>query len=115
MSLELSGDNPSPQIQLKMVPRTIISGFVQDTAGKPVRTEVWAGRLEYRDGHRQVVRAEVIRCYFILSRAHNIQRKIDRRPVQIGLGTSGQVQRELPFQQLMTLPCGVFEGLFCST
>jgi hypothetical protein len=56
MSLELSGNNPSPQIQLKMVPSTIISGFVQDTAGKPMRTEVWAGRLEYRDGHRQVVR-----------------------------------------------------------
>jgi hypothetical protein len=39
-----------------MVPNAIISGFVKDTSGKPVRTEVWAGRIEDRDGHRQLVR-----------------------------------------------------------
>jgi 5-hydroxyisourate hydrolase-like protein (transthyretin family) len=48
---------PSPAtLQLKMVPNAIISGFVKDTSGKPVRTEVWAGRIEDRDGRRQLVR-----------------------------------------------------------
>jgi 5-hydroxyisourate hydrolase-like protein (transthyretin family) len=47
---------PSVQFQWKMVPNAIISGFVKDPSGKPVRAEVWAGRIEERDGRRQFVR-----------------------------------------------------------